>query len=67
MNCCSASELIKAMLNAMFCGNLSGGIVNVLLHEWFVIERSKGVPVSRPMIILKAKLLHAKTLHLWWR
>jgi len=44
----------------MFCGNVSGAKVNVLLHEWFMIEHSKGVPVSRQMVILKAKVLYAK-------
>jgi len=41
-----------------------GGNVDVLLCEWFRIEHSKGVPVSRPMIILKAKVLYATTLQL---
>ena len=35
--------------------------MNVLLCEWFMIEHSKGVLVSRPMIILKAKVLYAKS------
>jgi hypothetical protein len=50
-------------------GGGGGGVgnVTVLLHERFMIEHSKGVPVSRPMIILKAKVLYAKTWHLWWR
>jgi hypothetical protein len=53
----SAIELTKALLNALFYGNLIWGNLDVLLHEWFVIEQSEGEPVSGPIVIEKAKAL----------